>query len=108
LAKWPLATALELGITLREGVYLAGLGPSYETKAEVRMLQFLGADVVGMSTVIETVAARHAGLKVLGFTLVSNSLVQASAMVTHEEVMEAGQAAGEKFGRLVKTLVGRI
>ncbi len=108
LMKIARETATELKITLREGVYLAGLGPSYETKAEVRMLKKL-SDVVGMSTVPETLSAVHAGAEVLGITLVSNSLVQEENVVTtHEEVMEAGKKAGETFNKLVTAIIEKI
>ncbi len=100
--------ALAEGIALREGVYLAGTGPSYETQAEVGMLR-QWADVVGMSTVPETLVAIHAGAKVLGITLVSNSLVHRTDVVTtHEEVMEAGKASAEKFNRLVAAVIADI
>lgn len=100
--------ALECGITLREGVYLGGLGPSYETQAEVQMLR-MWADVVGMSTVAETTTAIHAGARVLGITLVSNSLVHRTDVITtHDEVMEAGKHAAGKFNTLVARVIERL
>lgn len=100
--------ALEEGIPLREGVYIANMGPSYETQAEVQMLRQFG-DVVGMSTVPEDLVAVHGGAEVLGISLVSNSLVRRTDVVTtHDEVMEAGREAAGKFNRLVGGLVERL
>lgn len=83
--------ARERGITLREGVYLGLSGPSFETPAEVKMQRMLGADSVGMSTVHEVVVARHGGMKVLGFSGISNMLVQDVIVeTTHEEVLAMG------------------
>lgn len=108
LAEIAREVALEEGIALREGVYIANMGPSYETQAEVQMLRQFG-DVVGMSTAPETLVAIHAGARVLGITLVSNSLVQRTDVVTtHEEVMEAGQEAAGKFNLLVGGIVERL
>ena len=98
-----------LGMTLREGVYACLPGPSYETPAEIRMLRALGADVVGMSTVPEAIVARHSGLDVLAFALVTNAAAGITgATITHEEVIEAGREAGERLGRLIEGIVGRI
>ena len=83
------------GSTWRPGVYACLPGPSYETPAEIRMLRTLGADVVGMSTVPEAIVARHAGIEVLAFALVSNAAAGVSGTpITHEEVLEAGKKAG--------------
>ncbi len=102
------AVALDLGVTLREGVYVGNLGPSYETQAEVQVLRTF-ADAVGMSTVPETTVAVHAGARVLGISLISNSLVlRTDAKTTHEEVMEAGKAAGDTFCRLVTGIMSRL
>jgi purine-nucleoside phosphorylase len=82
------------GFILREGVYVGLGGPNYETPAEIRMLRVLGADAVGMSTVHEVVAARHAGLRVLGFSGISNECIaeqDAEKKVVHEEVLEVGR-----------------
>jgi purine-nucleoside phosphorylase len=109
LGRLALEVAREEGITLREGTYLAGQGPTYETQAEVRALVFLGADAVGMSTAPETIAAVHAGLRVLGISLISNSHVLGHAPVTtHEEVMEVARMVEERFARLVGGIVGRV
>jgi len=100
--------ALSQGITLREGVYLGNLGPTYETQAEVRMWRQF-ADAVGMSTVPENLAAVHAGARVLGISLITNSLVHSTDKeTTHEEVMETGRQAGEKFNHLVTEIIRRL
>jgi len=94
------------GITLEEGVYAGLLGPQYETPSEVRMLRTLGADAVGMSTVLECIAARWAGLEVCGVSLVTNAGAgYTGEPLTHEEVLAAGAAAGPKMVRLVKRFV---
>jgi len=101
-------TAMESGIVLREGVYWSNLGPTYETQAEVQMLRQF-ADAVGMSTAPETIAAVHAGARVLGISLITNSLVhRTDAVTTHDEVMETGRVAGETFARLVTALIGKL
>lgn len=88
--------------TLREGVYAGLLGGSYETPAEIRMLRTLGADLVGMSTVLEAIAARHLGAEVVGISLVTNLAAGISdAPLDHEEVLAAGRAAGDRLARLV-------
>jgi purine-nucleoside phosphorylase len=97
---------LKVGLRLQEGVYMANMGPTYETPAEVRMAQFMGADAVGMSTVIETVAAVHAGMRVLGLSLISNSHVQGPPPVTtHHEVMEVARLVEDRFAQLVGGIV---
>lgn len=99
--------ARELGITLREGVYWAGTGPSYETRAEVQMLRQF-ADVVGMSTAPEVLVAVQAGARVLGISVVTNSLVKSSGPTTHEEVVEVGKVSGERFSDLVEGVLKRL
>lgn len=97
--------AAGLGIDLREGVYAGLPGPSYETPAEVRMLRALGADLVGMSTVLEVIAARHLGLRCLVLSLVANPGAGVTPTpLTHEEVLDAGRAAAER----VRALLGAI
>jgi len=96
----------EQGVALRDGVYVGLLGPSYETPAEVSMLRGLGGDVVGMSTVPETIAARALGLKVLGMSLVTN--VAAGFGLSHEEVLEAGATAADRLQRLMIGFVSRV
>jgi purine-nucleoside phosphorylase len=100
------AAAIAEGIDLAEGVYAGLLGPSYETPAEVRMLRGLGADVVGMSTVPEVIAARALGLRTLGFSLLTN--VAAGVGLSHAEVLEAGRAASADLTRLVLAILRRL
>ena len=97
------------GVNLREGVYAGVLGPSYETPAEIRMLETIGADAVGMSTVQEVIAANQAGLRVVGISCLSNMAAGVSdAPLDHKEVMEAGERVRETFIALVDDLVSRI
>ncbi len=103
------AAAEELGIELAEGVYAAMLGPSYETPAEIRMLERLGADAVGMSTVPEVIAARSAGLRVLGIALSTNAAAGVmEGPLDHDEVIAAGDAAAEDFQRLIRGTLARL
>ncbi|MBT1002511.1 purine-nucleoside phosphorylase [Paenarthrobacter sp. DKR-5] len=95
--------------TLGEGVYAQFPGPHYETPAEVRMARTLGADLVGMSTVLEAIAARHAGLEVFGMSLVTNLGAGISSQpLSHAEVLEAGQAAGPRISRLLAEIIAGI
>lgn len=97
------------GSRLREGVYLAMPGPSYETPAEVAMLRVLGADLVGMSTVHEVIAARHSGLAVLGLSMVANPAANLDhAKLCHEHVTSAAAAGAARMGQLLETLVTRL
>jgi purine-nucleoside phosphorylase len=100
---------------LAEGVYLAVLGPSFETPAEIRAFRTLGADLVGMSTVHETIVARHMGLEVLGISLVTNMAAgvvasgqQAAKTIHHEDVMEVGRRAEKQFTNLLIALIPKI
>jgi purine-nucleoside phosphorylase len=103
------ALAKEVDPDLDEGVYVQFRGPHYETPAEVRMAKVIGGDLVGMSTSLEAIAARQAGLDVLGISLVTNLAAGISeSPLSHEEVLEAGQAAAERCGRLLAAVVGRI
>ena len=95
--------AADLEIPLEEGVYAQLLGPNYETPAEVRMLRALGASAVGMSTAIEAIAARWAGIEVAGLSLVTNAGAGITGQpLTHQEVLDAGAAAGPKLRQLVR------
>ncbi len=96
--------ASKLGIQLREGVYIALTGPSYETPAELRMFQRLGGDAVGMSTVPEVIVASHAGMKVLGISCITNIFIPGKA-ADHEEVLEAAEKVKPFFKKLVKNIV---
>jgi purine-nucleoside phosphorylase len=108
--RWILRTTAEaLGIKLREGVYAGLLGPSYETPSEVKMLRLLGADAVGMSTVLECIAARWAGLEVCGVSLVTNAGAGYSGEpLSHDEVMAAGAEAGPRLARVIRRFVSGL
>ncbi|HEX5385852.1 MAG TPA: purine-nucleoside phosphorylase [Gemmatimonadales bacterium] len=101
--------ACERAIALEEGVYAGVLGPSYETPAEIRMLARLGADAVGMSTVAEVIAARAAGLRCLGLSVVTNRAAGLGAGITsHTEVVDAAGRAGATLGALLEAVVAEI
>ena len=94
---------------LREGVYAQLGGPSYETPAEVRMVKQLGADLVGMSTALETIAAVHMGARVLAISCVSNLAAGiATHKLTHDEVLEAGKQAAPRFSRLLAGVIDEL
>lgn len=94
---------------LPEGVYAQFPGPHYETPAEVRMAGVLGADLVGMSTTVEAIAARHCGLDVLGISLVTNLAAGISATpLSHEEVIEAGREAGPRISALLAEIAKQV
>ncbi|GAA3981869.1 purine-nucleoside phosphorylase [Actinomadura viridis] len=103
------ALAREVDPTLGEGVYAGLRGPTYETPAEIRMLRTLGADMVGMSTVAETIAARQGGAEVLGISLVTNIAAGlAEGTLDHEEVLAAGRAAATRMGELLATVISKV
>jgi purine-nucleoside phosphorylase len=109
LRKLATAEAEKQGFALSEGVYLAVLGPSFETPAEIRAFRTLGADLVGMSTVHEVIVARHMGIEVLGISLVTNMAAGVSGeTIDHEDVMEIGRKVGEQFTKLVTALVPQV
>ncbi len=94
--------ARDNGIDLKEGVYAQLTGPSFESPAEIRMLRTLGADAVGMSTVVEAIAANHMGMRICGISCVSNLAAGLSANpLTHEEVQEAADKAAPLFQKLI-------
>lgn len=97
------------GITLKEGVYIAVTGPSYETPAEIRAFRALGADAVGMSTVPEVIAANHCGMEVLGISLITNMAAGVlERRLSGDEVIEAGRNAAPYFEELLAGIIGRI
>ena len=93
------------GVLLREGVYMALSGPTYETRAEVEVFRRLGGDALGMSTVPETLAARQAGLRVAAISLITNSHVHEQGVTTHEEVIEVGAQAVVKLRKILEQVL---
>jgi purine-nucleoside phosphorylase len=103
------AIAHEIDPSLAEGVYAGLPGPQYETPAEIRMLRTLGADLVGMSTVHETIAARAAGAQVLAVSLVTNLAAGITGRpLSHDEVLEAGRASATRMGPLLSAVISRL
>ena len=103
------SAAGDLGIELKEGVYMYFPGPQYETPAEVRFARIAGADAVGMSTAPEVIVAGHCGMQVLGFTLLSNMAAGIlDQPLSEEEVLEAAEACKDKFSRLVLSCLKQI
>jgi purine-nucleoside phosphorylase len=103
------AAASEEGFELAEGIYLATPGPSFETPAEIRAFRALGATLVGMSTVPETIVARHMGIGVLGISCVTNLAAGLGATpLSHQEVYEAGRLVENRLAALFKRLAPRI
>lgn len=95
--------ANQAGIDLKEGVYICLSGPSFESPADLRFLRLIGADAVGMSTVPEVIIARHGGMRVLGFSGISNKAnLDGSTVTTHEEVLQAGEMIVPKLSALVR------
>lgn len=105
LRKLAQTKAAEVGVTLRQGVYTMLTGPTFESSAELRMLRAWGSDAVGMSTAPEVAVARHAGMRVLGISLITNLALPDGPPANHEEVLEAGELAKPKFSELVKRIV---
>ncbi len=102
-------TAARQGWAMSSGVYIAVLGPSYETPAEIRAFRVLGADLVGMSTVHEVIVARHMGMEVLGLSLVTNPAAGVTGeALNHLEVMEYGRLAAGRFAALLTALIPQI
>jgi purine-nucleoside phosphorylase len=101
--------ALECGITVTSGVYAALVGPAYETPAEIRMLERLGADAVGMSTVPEVLTARALGMSVAGVSCITNFAAGISSIpLAHAEVLETAARVAASFERLVTEFVQRV
>jgi purine-nucleoside phosphorylase len=95
--------------SLQEGVYVHWRGPTYETPAEILMMRTMGADLVGMSTVPEAIAAHALGAEVLGISLVSNAAAgMTGEKLNHEEVIAAGKAAASRMGELLKSVIPKI
>lgn len=111
LRRLALEVAAGLGFELRQGVYAFVAGPSYETPAELRLLQTLGADAVGMSTVPEVVTARHANMRVLGISSITNLAVPdppAGAQLLHSDVLEIGRQIVPRLQQLVYGVISRL
>ncbi len=101
--------AAKFGLALEDGVYVALLGPSYETPAEIRYLRTIGADLVGMSTVAEVIAARHMGIKVLAISCVTNMAAGIlDQPLSHQEVLETGEKVRGQFEALLRAVLPRI
>jgi purine-nucleoside phosphorylase len=101
--------AAEKQIRLHEGVYVCLAGPSFETPADLRFLRMIGADAVGMSTVPEVTAARHAGMRVLGVSGISNKAnLDGNTLTTHEEVLEAGRMIVPKLIHIIRGVLQRL
>jgi purine-nucleoside phosphorylase len=99
----------KLGMTLHEGVYAALLGPNYETPAEIRYLRTIGADLVGMSTAFEVIAARHMGIKALAISCVTNMAAGiVDQPLSHQEVMETGERVKASFEALLRAVLPRV
>lgn len=96
-------------IPLKQGVYCFWNGPSYESPAEIRMLRTLGADAVGMSTVPEVIVARHAGMRVVGISSITNMAAGVlDTPISHEDVLQMGQRTSERFGRLLSSIIDHL
>ena len=101
--------AAQAGIDLREGVYMYFPGPQYETPAEIRAARVLGADAAGMSTAPEVITAGHCGMQVLGFTLLSNMAAGIlDQPLSEQEVLDAAEAAKEKFSGLIRACLRKM
>jgi purine-nucleoside phosphorylase len=103
------AAAASAGVAIREGVYVMLSGPAFETRAEMRMLRAIGADAVGMSTVPEVLVARHAGVRVLGFSIVTNKATpDMDHEVTHEEVLSMGRVGAQRLVAIFRELLPEL
>mgnify|MGYP002624307165 CR=1 FL=1 len=103
------ASAAKLGFSPPEGVYAAVRGPNYETPAEIRFLRAIGADLVGMSTVPEVIAARQLGLRVLAISCVTNMAAGIRPVqLSHKEVLAVGKTVQDRFSALISQIAGRL
>ena len=100
--------AEKMGIKLDDGVYLGVTGPTYETPAEIRAFQTMGAHAVGMSTVPEVIVAAHSGLKVLGISAITNFAAGFQSELNHEEVVEVTQQIKGNFKGLIKAILAEL
>lgn len=111
LRELALSVAADLGLTLHRGVYVGLSGPAFETPAEVRFLRMIGGDATGMSTTNEALVARHSGMRVLGFSGISNvaiDSVDSDRETTHEEVLEAGKLLVPRLTQLLRGILARM
>src|SRR5919201_2661163 len=109
LLKVARRAASECNVSLRQGVYIMVAGPSYETRAELRLLRQWGADAVGMSTVPEVLVARHGGMKVVGISAITNmALADSDEPVNHEEVLAVAEAVRPRFMCLMRALIEKL
>lgn len=109
LQQLALQQAQQLGIPIQTGVYCWFNGPSFETPAEIRMSRILGADLVGMSTVPETIVARHCGMRVLGISSVTNMAAGVlDTPINHEEVLAIGKSVKEPFSKLINAIINNL
>jgi purine-nucleoside phosphorylase len=102
--------AVEAQIVYQQGVYICLAGPSFESPADVRFLRIIGADAVGMSTVPEVITARHSGLRVLGFSGITNTLIgeEGAPPPNHEEVLEAGKTLVPRLETIIRGVLRRL
>lgn len=98
--------ALETAFSIKRGVYIGVSGPSYETPAEIRFFRSVGADAVGMSTVMETIIARYFGLQVCGFSMITNLAAGIQKSINHDEVLAAGRDCGSRLGAIITAALG--
>lgn len=109
LRKIATECASTMGIEIKQGVYIACAGPSYETPAEIKAFRIMGADAVGMSTVPEVIAANHCGMRVLAFSLVCNMAAGIlNCKLTEQEVLEVGERKGAEMQKLICDIIGKI
>jgi purine-nucleoside phosphorylase len=108
LREVAVGAADELDIDLQEGVYTGVAGPSYETPAEIDMIQTIGGDAVGMSTVPEVIAANHMGMNVMGISCITNMAAGLQESLDHDEVKEVASRVRSKFASLVRTIVDKL